>query len=229
MMQGIKAVLLDVDNTILDFHACAKEAMCKTFARWNLPYEEHMFAVFTVENDILWEKIERQEITRKELYKTRWKGIFAKLNISGIDPEAFDADFRKNIEEGAEPVDGAYTLLEYLSAKYVLCFASNAAYKRQTKRLTKAGMLPYVRHLFSSEQIGHSKPEKAFFDACLETLDGISPSEVVVIGDSLTADIAGGVGSGMKTIWFNYNHAPVPSDLAADYVVNALSEIQNIL
>lgn len=229
MIQGIKAVLLDVDNTILDFHVCAKEAMRVTFAKWKLPFAEEMFSVFTVQNDILWEKIERNELTREELYKIRWKGIFEALGIVGIDPVAFDVDFRKNIEESAEPVEGAHALVEYLSSKYILCISSNAAHKRQMKRLTKAGMLPYVRYLFSSEKIGHSKPEKAFFDACLNTLGEISPTEVVIIGDSLTADIAGGVGSGMKTIWFNYNHIPVPTGIAADYVVNALSEIQNIL
>lgn len=229
MMQGIKAVLLDVDNTILDFHICAKEAMKATFEKWKLPFKEEMFAVFTVQNDILWEKIERKELTREELYKIRWKGIFETLEIVGADPVAFDVDFRKNIEESAEPVEGAHALLEYLSGKYILCIASNAAHRRQTKRLTKAGMLPYVRHLFSSEKIGHSKPEKAFFDACLATIGGISPSEVVVIGDSLTADIAGGVGSGMKTIWFNYNHVPTPSNLAADHVVDSLFDIQKIL
>lgn len=228
-MDKIKAVLLDVDNTILDFNAGAMESMQAVFSDWNMQYEPWMFPVFLEANVFLWEEIEKNRLTREELYKIRWKVIFEKLQLGGPDPEAFDADFRKYLAESAAPIEGAYEILEYLSEKYILCIASNAAHARQVKRLTKANMLRYIRHLFSSEEIGHSKPEKAFFDACLARLGGITAAETVVIGDSLTADIAGGVGSGMKTVWYNHTHEAVPADLQADYVVNTLCEIKDIL
>ncbi len=228
-MDKNKAVLLDVDNTILDFNICAKESMQATFADHGLSFAEEMFPVFLEVNGYLWEEIEKEHITREELYKIRWKLIFEKLQIEGPDPVRFDELFRKYIGESAAPVDGAYEILEYLSKKYVLCIASNASHARQVKRLTKANMIRYVRHLFTSEEIGHPKPEKAFFDACLARLDGISPEETVVIGDSLTADIAGGVISGMKTIWYNHDGQAVLQALKADYVVDALLEIKDIL
>ncbi len=228
-MNEIKAVLLDVDNTILDFNLGSKEAMQATYRAWALPYAEEMFPVFLEVNGYLWEEIEQNRLTREELYKIRWKLIFEKLHIMGPDPVRFDEVFRKHIGESAVPVPGAYEILEYLSGKYILCIASNASHARQIKRLTKADMLRYVEHIFSSEQIGHPKPEKAFFDACLARLGGITPDETVVIGDSLTADIAGGINSGMKTIWYNHTHEAVPEDLRADYTVNALCEIKDIL
>ncbi len=228
-MDKIKAVLLDVDNTILDFNICAKESMQAVFADWNMRYEEWMFPGFEEVNGFLWEEIEQNRLTREELYKIRWKLVFEKLQIEGPDPAEFDEGFRKYIAESAAPVDGAYELLAYLSGKYILCIASNAAHTRQVKRLTKANMMQYIQHLFTSEEIGHPKPEKAFFEACLARLSGITPEETVVIGDSLTADIAGGVGSGMKTIWYNHMHEAVPEDLQADYTVNTLLEIKDIL
>ena len=228
-MKDIQAVLLDVDNTILDFNIGAMEAMRATFLEWKLPFSEDMFSVFLTCNQKLWEDIEKNKLTREELYKIRWKIIFGALDISGPDPVQFDEVFRKNLGESAAPVEGAYALLEYLSRKYTLCIASNAAYERQVKRLEKANMLSYIRHVFSSEKIGHPKPEKAFFDACLSSLDGILPQETVVIGDSLTADIAGGNESGMKTIWYNHNREEIPLDVQPDYTVYALKEILDIL
>jgi len=226
---GIKAVFLDVDNTILDFNICAKESMKATFLDFGLHFEEEMFPPFLEVNGHLWEEIEQNRITREELYKIRWKMIFEKLQIEGPDPVEFDTVFRKYIGEIAVPIDGAYELLAYLSEKYILCIASNASHARQVKRLTKANMMQYVKHLFTSEKIGYPKPEKAFFDACLTELGNVAPEECVVIGDSLTADIAGGIVSGMKTIWYNHNHEGIPTKVKPDYIVNALGEIINIL
>ncbi len=226
---GIKAVFLDVDNTILDFNICAKESMKATFLDFGLRFEEKMFPSFLEVNGHLWEEIEQNRLTREELYKIRWKLIFEKLQMEGPDPAEFDTVFRKYIGEVAVPIDGAYELLAYLSGKYVLCIASNASYARQVKRLTKANMMQYIKHLFTSEKIGHPKPEKAFFDACLTELGDVTPEECIVIGDSLTADIAGGIISGMQTIWYNHNHEETRAMIKPDFTVNALGEIQNIL
>ncbi|MBE7024519.1 MAG: noncanonical pyrimidine nucleotidase, YjjG family [Ruminococcaceae bacterium] len=228
-MEKIKAILLDVDNTILDFNQCARASIKATFADWELSYTEEMFPVFLEVNGYLWEEIEKETLTREELYRIRWKMIFERLGMEGTDPVSFDTHFRKYIGTFAFPVDGAYDLLEYLAKKYTLCIASNASRARQLKRLTKANMLSYVKHVFTSEEIGHPKPEKAFFDACLSQLDGVTAAETVIIGDSLTADIAGGVTAGMKTIWYNHFRVPVPPDFAGDYIVNSLREIQDIL
>ncbi len=228
-MYTIKAVLLDVDNTILDFNLCAKEAVEKTFSDWKLTYREEMFPVFLEVNQFLWEEIERNKITREELYHIRWKMIFEKLQIDGPDSAEFDVAFRKYIGESAFPVAGAYPLLSYLSEKYILCIASNASHQRQVYRLGKANMLTYIDHLFSSEKIGHMKPAKAFFDACLKELGTIKPDEVVVIGDSLSADIAGGIACGMHTIWYNHDKLALGGAVKPEYVVDSLLEILNIL
>lgn len=228
-MEKIKAVLLDVDNTILDFNICAKVSMQKVFSEFGLAFKEEMFPVFLKINGKLWEEIEKGTLKREDLYKVRWKLIFEALGMEGPDPVQLDESFRKYIAESAEPVEGAYALLKYLSKKYILCIASNASHQRQVKRLTNADMMQYIVHLFSSEEIGHPKPEKKFFDACMARLPGVKREETVVIGDSLTADIAGGKENGMKTIWFNYNKEAMPKNLAPDYTVESLSEIQNIL
>ena len=92
-----------------------------------------------------------------------------------------------------------------------------------------AGLLPYFDHVFISESLGYRKPEKAFFDACRAFLPDVAADECMMIGDSLTADITGGKNAGMKTIWYNHTHRPVPERCEADQIVDSLLKLKNLL
>ena len=218
----VKAVFLDVDNTLLDFDKCGAAAMRQGF-------EERMyFDTFNHLNDPLWEQIERGELTREELFAIRWNIVFDKLGIKSDGP-AFEKRFHDILLSTAVPVDGAVELAAYLHEKYTVCVASNAFYHQQVKRLKLAGIAPYIDHYFISELLGADKPSKAFFDAALASLPGIQPDECIMVGDSLTADVAGGANAGMQTIWFNRKKEPVPADCKADRIVTSLDEIRQIL
>lgn len=224
----ITTVLIDVDNTLLDFNECAKEAMRQCFSAWNMEYSDKVFPVFKQVNDMLWCKIETGEIDKPTLYNLRWNTIFERLSINE-NGEEFEHFFRETFSESKQPVEGAYEILDYLSKKYTVCAASNASYRQQLKRLKNADMLKYFTHIFNSEQLGAPKPEKAFFDACFEKLGSIPKQNVIMIGDSLSADISGGAAYGIKTIWFNYDKAEPDSSIKADYIVYSLSEIKKHL
>ena len=225
----VKAVFLDVDNTLLDFDLCGLAAMRQGFEELGLPFADRMyFDTFTHINDPLWEQIERGELTKEGLFAIRWNLVFDALGVKG-DGVAFEKRFHDILLSSAVPVDGAVELAAYLHEKYVVCIASNAFYHQQVKRLTLAGITPYIDHFFVSEQLGADKPNKAFFDACLASLSGIRPDECVMIGDSLTADIAGGVNAGIPTIWFNRLNIPIPKDCKANYIVTSLGEICSLL
>lgn len=225
----IKAVFLDVDNTLLDFDLCGMSAMRRGFEEFGFPFEESMYReTFNRINTPLWKMIERNEFTREGLFKVRWTLVFRALGIEGDGP-AFEKRFLELLETAAVPVAGASELISYLENKYILCAASNAFYDQQVKRLTLAGMAPHLQHIFVSERLGANKPHSAFFSACLSSLPDVRADECVMIGDSLTADIAGGSSAGMQTIWFNHDHIAVPKDCPADYIVTSLDEIRKIL
>ena len=225
----VKAVFLDVDNTLLDFDRCGAAAMRQGFKELGLPFEERMyFDTFTNINEPLWKKIERGELTKEGLFAIRWNLVFDALGIKG-DGVAFEKRFHDLLLTAAVPVDGAAELAAYLHGKYTVCAASNALYRQQINRLTLAGIAPHIDHYFISERIGADKPSRAFFDAALASLPGIRAEECVMIGDSLTADIAGGVNAGMQTIWFNRKNDPVPKGCKADHIVTSLAEIAHIL
>lgn len=224
----IKVVLFDVDNTLIDFDKCAHESMLASAKEAGLKLPDNIFEVFTKINTGLWHDIEKGKLTRNELLKIRWNTIFGAIGVD-YDGEAFEELFKKYLWESAVHVEGAKELLDYLNGRYIMCVASNAVYEQQRNRLTNAGFFHYMKYLFISEDIGFPKPSKEFFTACHEKLSDYKKDEIIMIGDSLSADINGAHDYGFVTCWFNFRKEAVPEDLCADYTVNSLKEIQNIL
>lgn len=222
----IKAVLLDVDNTLLDFDEGSKYAIMQVFSEYGFEYTDDVYPTFTRINTALWHDIEKGLLTREGLYKKRWPSILGALGIGG-DGVAFEQCFLAHLRESAVPVEGAMETVRYLSEKYTLCIASNAAYKQQLIRLEKSGLLGYMKHVFISEQIGAPKPSAEFFQHCMQVLSPLTKNEVIMIGDSLTADINGAVEFGIKSCFFN--RTGVDTESVADYTVKRLADIKRFL
>ena len=230
----IKVVLFDMDNTLLSFDEYVKRTMQSGFAKFGIGvYEEEMFSVFRQINNGLWQSIEKGELTFEALQKKRWNMIFNRLGIS-FDGEVFEKYFRACLFDSAIPEDGAMELLAYLHGKYTLCVASNGPYLQQVNRLRISGMLPYFSHLFISEEIGSAKPSEHFFKACMQRLhskagEEVLPGEMLIIGDSLSSDMALGTQFGMQTCFYNPQRQPIPRGMELQYTVSTLREIESIL
>ena len=230
----LKVILFDVDNTILSFDEYVKESMKNGFEKFEIgTYKEEMYSVFKRINTELWELLEKGELDFEELKKKRWNLIFESLGISA-DGVAFEKYFREYLYESAIPEDGAMELLKYLHGKYILCVASNGPYMQQVNRLRISGMLPYFSDLFISEEIGSSKPSEKFFHTCIKRFNSkaeqqIQPCEIMIIGDSLSSDMAGGIRVGMQTCFYNPDKNPIPCEMNLNYCVTSLKEIKNIL
>lgn len=228
----IKAVLLDIDNTLLDFDAYVHESMKNGFEKFGLgECNEHTYAVFHAVNNGLWKQIEEGTLTFEQLKKVRWNKVFEALGID-FDGIFFETYFREYLNESAIPVKGAKELLEYLHGKgYILCAASNGPFDQQCNRLKIGGMFEYFTHFFVSGKIGFSKPAAEFFDVCFKEINQnlkVEKDEIILIGDSLSADIEGAREFGFRTCYFNFKGKDFDEN-GTDYSVNKLEEIQNIL
>ncbi len=223
----IKAVLVDVDNTLLDFNESAKLAMKMSFERFNLPFTEAVHPTFIKINDGLWLQIEKGTLTRERLHATRWNLILQELGID-YDGTIIEKDFLENLNVCAVPVKGAMEVLEYLSQKYYLCVASNAPHAQSKQRMKISGIDKFIKQAFISQEMGANKPAKEFFDRCFERAPHVKPEQTVIIGDSLTADIGGGKAYGLQTVWYNFYGAPSRPDIA-DAEVKNMIEIKAIL
>lgn len=228
MGNKIKAVFLDIDNTLLDFQKSAKKAIDMSFEMHSFPQPEDFFEIFKRINDVLWKKIELCQMTFDDLVKTRFDIMFKEANVP-LDGYEFELSFRKNLFHSAEKVVGAEEMLEFLSEKYLVFAASNGLQKQQENRLEIAGLLPFVNDVFTSERMGASKPNPDFFKGCFDLLDGIKPENAIIIGDSLTSDIKGGKDFGISTCWFNYQNEDNHLGVEPDHTIYSLDEITKIL
>lgn len=223
----IKAIFMDIDNTLLDFNASAAKAMEMAFAMHKIPFEERFFYTFKQVNDGLWSQIEKGSLTRKRLHEIRFDLVFSQLGIS-YDGQAVERDFLESLNVCAVHIDGAERALKYLSKRYILCSASNAPAVQQHKRLDASGLGGYFAHKFISQEIGYDKPDARFFEACFKAIAPITPAQTALVGDSLTADIAGGKACGALTIWFNrFNESD--KGFAPDYIITELKQLEDIL
>ncbi|MBQ4643013.1 MAG: YjjG family noncanonical pyrimidine nucleotidase [Oscillospiraceae bacterium] len=221
----IKAVFIDIDGTLLDFEACVEEYMRLGLTENKIEYKPEMLETFHRINNGFWRDLEQGKITFEELLERRWATVFEALEIDLNGPE-FETYFRKRLHESAIPMEGSYETLEYLSGKYRLFAASNGPHEQQVERLRKAGMLGYFEEVFTSGKIGEEKPSPYFFEYCFEKVD-ILPSESIMLGDSLTSDMKGGVCFGMKTVWLNGKGEK--TELPVDYEIKSLAEVKNII
>lgn len=230
----IKVVFLDIDNTLLSFSGYVRDAMREGFSRFGLrPYREEMFPVFERINNSLWRQLEQGTLTFEELMKIRWNCIFRELGID-FDGETFEDYFRKKLFDSAIPEQGAQELLNYLAPRYCLCVASNGPYEQQINRLRVGGMYDYFTHFFISERVGAQKPSAAFFDYCFREMretdfPGLLPEETMIIGDSKSSDISGGIGYGMKTCHYRKGIESGVDASGMHYTVGSLAAISKIL
>ena len=226
--EEITTIFMDVDDTLLDFKECAREDVRNCCLKNGITYSDDLFDFFLNRNVILWKRIEDGLLTVDELHRTRWAGIFRDLDIEADGP-AFENDFIAGLRETSVPVKGAHEVMEYLHSRYKVYVVSNASNLQQTTRLRKAGLMQYVDGVFGSLDIGFIKPSREYFDYCFSQLDGTTPQQTVIIGDSLNADISGGIAYGLHTIWFNIRNVEPSDSTFPDFTIHSLSELGSLL
>lgn len=222
----IKAVLIDIDDTIFDFEKCSKNSFLKTLEKFNLKFKEEDFSYFNKVNDILWTKQKLGEINIKEVFIKRDYLMGKYFNLD-IEKGLFNDLFVKFLYDEIEMVDGIEDLLLYLSDKYKIFTASNGIFKMQENRLKKSNLDKYFDKIFVSDKIGFEKPDKKFFQKIMD-LTKFSNDDLIMIGDSIKSDIIGAKNSKIKSIYFNKDGKKI-SDKNFTYQVKNLSEIKKIL
>ncbi len=223
----IKYALFDIDNTLIDFGESAKIAMPRLFEKMGYPYTDEVPKIYHKIGAPLWAALERGEISGGYLRSIRWGLICKELGIE-CDSIAMEAEYAEQLAQVAVVIDGAPELLKYLKDKgYIVAIASNSYKAQQERRIKLAGLDGYIDYYFTSMDMGVEKPSVEFFNRCFERLGNPPKDEIIMIGDSLTADVDGGNGAGIKTIWFDKFKTHAQND--ADFSVTSLRDIMKIL
>lgn len=224
----IRNVLFDLDDTLFDFHKAEKIALTKTLVHFGIDPTEETLALYSTINAAHWKRLELGEISREEVKVGRYRELFETIGIE-CDPVKATAYYESMLAIGHYFMPGAPELLGELYRKYRLYIVSNGTAKVQEGRIGSSGITKYMDGIFISQILGANKPDKQFFDICFAEIPDFSLSETVIIGDSLSSDIKGGINAGITTVWFNPKGIENDSDIKPDYTINELSEVPGLL
>lgn len=224
----IRNVLFDLDDTLFDFHKAEKIALTKTLVHFGIDPTEETLALYSTINAAHWKRLELGEISREEVKVGRYRELFKTIGVE-CDPVKATAYYESMLAIGHYFMPGAPELLEELYRKYRLYIVSNGTAKVQEGRIGSSGIAKYMDGIFISQILGANKPDKQFFDICFAEIPDFSLSETVIIGDSLSSDIKGGINAGITTVWFNPQGIENDSDIKPDYTIKELSEVPGLL
>ena len=224
----IEFLFLDLDDTILDFHKAEHMALDKTFRTFGLEPTQAVMTRYSQINKAHWERLERKELTREEVLVGRFAELFRE---TGIQANALGCAraYEENLSVGHYFLPDAYETVERLSKKYKLYLASNGTAKVQAGRLESANISHFFQEIFISQEIGANKPDILYFERCFAKIPDFDRQKAMMVGDSLTSDILGGIQAGMATCWVNREGKPGREDIQPNYVIQSLSQLEALL
>ena len=223
----IEFLFLDLDDTILDFRKAEYVAIGKTIGDFGVEPTDEVRKLYHEINKWHWEQLELGTLTREEVLVNRFGVLFEKLGKT-VDAVACARAYEKNLSQGHWFLPGAEETVDALSKKYRLFLASNGTASVQKGRMTSANLYRFFETVFVSQEIGHNKPSKEYFDACFAQIPGFDKEKAMIVGDSLSSDIKGGINAGIKTVWVNPDHKDC-GEIKPDYEIEYLHQLEALL
>ena len=221
-------LLFDADDTLLDFKLGEHRAITATLADAGLPTDDEVIATYSRINDNLWKMLERGEVTKDRLKVLRFTQFCEHYGFV-CDGVALAESYVENLKKQTVLLDGAEDVCRALYGKYKMYIITNGIEAVQTARFGGCAIKEYFEKCYISDAIGVAKPKKGFFDAVAADIEGFDKSKALVIGDSLTSDIKGGVEYGIDTCWLNPTGKKVPDGMDITYVIGDIRELLEIL
>lgn len=229
-MGKIKVILWDIDGTLLNFAEAEKAAIRTCFGMFGLgECTDEMLADYSEINRNYWKRLERGEISKKEVLEGRFREFFAKYNLDVSAAEKFNTQYQVSLGDTVVFYPNGLEVVQALKGKIPQYAVTNGTKIAQDKKLKNSDLIHILDGVFISEVVGVEKPGVGFFDKVFEIIGEYDKSEVMIIGDSLTSDIQGGNNVGIVTCWFNPGGKKEETDLRIDYEIQDLGEILKIV
>ncbi len=198
-----KLLIFDADGTIFDYDRGEAYALEAAFGDAGLPFDgEEMIATYRRINADIWRAFEAGRIAQQDISRTRFTRFFEEVGLSAA-VDAFATSYLEHLGEADFLVSGAAELIEFLAKDYSLAMVTNGLSRVQRSRFSRSPIGGRFHPVVISDEVGVQKPNPDIFDFVYETHTQVSPAESLMIGDSLTSDIAGGRAAGIDTCWYN--------------------------
>lgn len=222
-------ILFDADDTLFDFKKSEREAFKNAMLEFDIAYDENYhLRIYHDINTAIWREFEEGLITQEKLKVERFRRLLNKID-AGFDENAFAESYATHLSNASFLYDGVIELVESLHKKYRLSIVTNGLAAVQDKRVRKSVIAKYFEDVVISEEVKVSKPNPGIFELALSNIKHADKSKVLMVGDSLTTDIKGGINSGIDTCWYNPEGNENKTDIKPTYEISDLTELLDIL
>jgi len=219
---------LDLDNTILDFDKASWFAFYDAFDKHMVEMDRAKYKRYKEINHKMWVELEKGNMEPDVLVVKRWELFMDELGLK-LDPEIINNSYFDHLGYNPIYVPGAKELIPELSNLYNLCLVTNGLAQVQIPRLRLTGIDKYFKHIVISETIGVAKPAEAFFDHVQNLTEHPMKEDVLVVGDTLTSDIRGGINYGFDTCWFDFRGEGNATEYHPQYTISSLEQLRGLL
>ncbi|WP_084245709.1 YjjG family noncanonical pyrimidine nucleotidase [Planomicrobium okeanokoites] len=221
-------IIFDIDDTLMDFALSEQAALHNTFMEFDLPNGfMDMHASYRAISKVLWNELELGNIALRELGVERFRRLFLE-HQTDKDPLDFSSTYLNYLGKEAHLMAGALEVLEQLS-HCQLVIMTNGFGDVQKSRLYNSALTDHFDHIVISEEAGYQKPNPGIFDYAFSKIGTAAKAKTIIVGDSLTSDIQGGINYGIDTIWFNPSAKKNESAVEPTFEIRDLVEIIDIV
>lgn len=222
-------LLFDIDNTILDFDKSEEQALRFAFRDMGWEFSQQILEIYRRNNIAQWQLFEQGKLTKPEVLTSRFAETFKEIGKDpALAPQTANL-YEEYLKYGFFVFPHAKTVLKRLQKTHRLYIVSNGVAEIQNSRMKGSGLEKYFIARFVSEEVGYPKPQKPYFDYCFAHIGVTDRSKVLIIGDSLTSDIQGGVNAEIDTCWINPSHKANNSALKPTYEIDDLRQLLKIV
>jgi putative hydrolase of the HAD superfamily len=215
-----RAVLLDLDDTILRYSAAADESwsqLCTAMApRLRACQAADLLTAVKRSAAWYWSDAERHRVGRLDLRASRRRIVREALVSLGIQADHLAEELADQFtvlrEELVRPFEGALETLQALRERQVgLGLLTNGSAEFQRKKIERFGLGRFFGVIVIEGEFGIGKPDKRVFAHALDRLT-VAPSETWMIGDNLEWDVRPALELGMAAIWVDHLGTGLPAE-----------------
>ena len=225
-MKKYDIFLFDADNTLFDYDKAEANALKTMFDKCGFAYTEDIRTKYREINSEEWGKYDKGEISKEDLQTSRYMRLFSDIGV-WHDPKDFNEKYLLELGKGAFLIDGALEICKYITSLGKKIFiVTNGILATQTARIKHSLIKDYITDFLVSEFVGFQKPHISYFEYVFAHIPQVGKDKILIVGDSLSADIAGGNNAGIDSCWFNEHGKENHTNITPTYEIRKLSELQ---
>ena len=229
MNRRYDVLLCDADNTIFDFTKAEENAFAIACAHAGIDGAERLLPVYADINSAMWKLLELGGITQSVLRVRRFELFLAAIGRTDIDARDMGDTFADALGRQSVPLPGAVEAVARWSRVLPVVIVTNGISKMQHGRMEGSEVRHFISGMVISEEVGAAKPDPRMLELAMEKAGVTDRRRALMLGDSLSSDIAAAANAGVDACWFNPRGAGNAKGLPVRYEIRSLDEVDAIL